>query len=78
MALQREAGRESREQGSSDRRGRRRCSRIAGSDRGGAEGRRAGAGRRRFNAWELGRGGAGWAGRELVMRLAVRFFLFYI
>jgi len=38
LALQGGAARESREQGSSDRRGRRRCSRIAGRGRGGKEG----------------------------------------
>ena len=37
------------QQGSSDRRGRRRCSRIAGWGRGG---RRTGAARRRFSCWE--------------------------
>jgi len=63
LALQREAGRESREQGSSDRRGWRRCSRIAGSDRGGAEaGGRARGGGASASSWEEE---ARWAGREL-------------
>jgi hypothetical protein len=68
LALRGEAARESKEQGSSGQRERRRCSRPAGRGRGGAEAGRGAA----APAAGCGRQARWAAGRELAMRLTVR------